>query len=169
MSKHDDFFNLIIFEFYKNDVESCLNVSKSDRATFPGGQNYTAGLVIVCVLETITAYYKGKDINKSGVMEEAKSDEVAEFMVKYFSPFEKLFSDKSFSKKFYEVYRHGLVHQFDPKSSAIAMDFNSDDIIDILPVDEKMVINIPPLFRISLKAYELYEADLNVGPLFRTI
>lgn len=174
MSAYKRFFEQEINDFYKNDLSSCLEVSRlkqqgNDQKSFPGGLNFTAGLAIFCVLEMTTSFFKGKVKKKNGGMEESSADDVADFLIKYFSPFCNIFSNREFSKKFYEVFRHGLVHEFSPKASAIAMDFSYEEPIGlVLDNDEDlMTINIPKFFEISLKAYSLYERDLDSGQFIK--
>lgn len=173
MSAHKEFFKQLIYDYYEKDISSCLKVSKikqEDPNSFPGGLNFTAGLVTLCVLEMMAAYFKGKTtVNKKGRLDQANSREVADFLIKYFSPFFSLFSDKEFSKEFYEVFRHGLVHEFSPKASAVAMAFDFDQPVAVVKDknEDLMAINIPSFFKISLEAYKKYEDDLNKGKFLK--
>lgn len=166
MSLHKLVFNQQIWNFFKWDIESCLRVVKMRSAfdlkngdnILPGGLNFTAALVIFCVIEMMTGYYKGKLL--------PSSDDVTDFLAKYFSKYESLFSNKEFSKRFYEVFRHGLVHEWSPKWSAVGMDFSSIESIGILKITDNreiVALNVPIFYDITIKALNDYEKDLDNG------
>lgn len=162
MSAYEGFFRQSIFDFYANDIKSCLKVSEikqSGSSDFQGGLNFTAALAIFCVLEMMAGFYKGK--------KEPTNDDIVDFLVKYFSKYDSKFADKDFAKLFYKVFRHGLVHEWSPKASAIAMNFRSKEITEKIKIktdgEEIMCVNIPPFFDITIKAYTDYKNDLDKG------
>jgi hypothetical protein len=103
----------------------------------------------------MAGYYKGK-IDPS-------TDDVADFFIKYFSPHESLFKSKDFSVQFFKVFRHGLAHQWSPKASAVAMNFNSKDSFYFILGNstELPCLNIPAFYKLTKKALRDYENDLN--------
>lgn len=162
MSVHKGFFKQSIHEFFHQDIDSCLQVSQVKQRIISnvnpdGGLNFTAALVIMCVIEMMAGFYKGKVF--------PKEKDVCEFLVKYFSNHEPLFKDKEFSRYFYRVFRHGLTHEWSPKASGVAMDFNSKAAIGIIKPDKEDLIclNVPAFFEITTKALEDYEKDLDNG------
>lgn len=160
MTAYKGFFRQSIFDFYTNDLKSCLEVSRAKQAgstVFPGGLNFTAALVILCVLEMMAGFFKGKV--------QPSNDDVVDFIIKYFSKYESKFTDEKFSKLFYKVFRHGLVHEWSPKASAIAMNFKSNDIIGKVKTngEEIIFVNVPPFYDLTIKAYSDYKEDLDNG------
>lgn len=164
-SAHKVFFRQIIHEFLYDDLESCLKASKIKQGiiinksiNFKGGQNIIACLAIMCAIEMMAGFYKGK-IN-------ANEKDVAQFLFKYFSKYESLFKDEEFSKKFYRAFRHGSVHELVPKASGVAMDFCSEASIGIINNrhgKELVCINIPAFYDLTTKSLRDYERDLDAG------
>jgi hypothetical protein len=127
-------------------------VQKASRSNEQGGQNFTAALTTMCVIDFCAGFYVGKV--------QPSTDEVAEFVTKYFQRHNSLFVDVNFSKQFYRVFRHGLAHQWSPKMAGVAMSFGQNEI---LLVDENSGIwhlNFPPFFELTKKALKDYENDL---------
>ena len=160
MSAHKGFFRQSIYELFCGDLKSCLKVSKIKQGMpngyeFIGGLNFTAALVIMCIIEMMAGFYKDKL--------QPNSDDVADFMTRYFSKYEPIFNDKEFSKLFYRVYRHGLVHEWSPKASAVAMDFSSQKVLKIIKSgsEELTSVNVPTLYDLTVKALNDYEKDLD--------
>lgn len=170
MSVHKIVFRDQIWSFFQNDLVSCLNVSrikqilqlKDGSECFPGGLNFSAALVIFCIIEMLAAYFKGITTDPKGFVKNATNDEVAEFMCKYFSRHDPLFSDCERAKQFYIVFRHGLVHQWSPKGGGVAMDFKLGSVYGLTP-DGIMCLNVPAFYNLTIKAIKDYENDLDRG------
>lgn len=65
-------------------MESCIYVSKARQFCpflyhFPGGLNFTAALVILSVIEMMSAYFAGITENAHGQLHPANPDQVAKF------------------------------------------------------------------------------------------
>ena len=165
MALHNDVFKQQIWEFFCDDLETCLTVSKlkqSGDSRFKGGLNFTACLTIFSVIEMCSGYYKGKDTN---------SDTVADFLTKYFSKYFNVFKDKIFSKQFYVVFRHGLSHQWSPKASAIDMNFTDNYFLKKVKTnsEEILFLNIPIFYAYTKAALKDYEDDLNRNDNLRNL
>lgn len=144
-------------QWFKDDLNSCLIVAKLKDGgdnDFPGGLNYTAALVAFCFIDFLTGCFKGKSW--------PASDDVAEFMTTYFKKYEQKFEKKEFSKKLYEVFRHGLAHQWSPKGSGVAMDFRFLSFFGFS--DGIPVLNVPEFFKIIDAGSSDYLADLTINP-----
>lgn len=157
MALHNDVFRQQVWEFFCDDLESCLAVSKLKQAgdtRFKGGLNFTACLTILSVIEMCSGYYKGRDTN---------SDTVADFLTKYFFNFFDGFKDRNFSKQFYVVFRHGLSHQWSPMASAIDMNFSDNYFLRKVKADneEILYLNIPDFYEITKMAIKDFEEDLD--------
>lgn len=157
MALHSDLFKQQIWEFFCDDLDSCLTVSQLKQSgdyRFKGGLNFTACLTIFSVIEMCSGYYKGKDTN---------SDTVADFLVKYFSKYFDNFGDVSFSKQFYIVFRHGLAHQWSPKASAIDMNFTDSYFLKKIKIESEEILSlsIPTFYKYTKKALKDYEGDLD--------
>lgn len=168
MALYNDVFRQKIWEFFYDDLESCLTVSKLKQSgddRFKGGLNFTACLTIFSVIDMCSGYYKGKDTN---------SDTVADFLTKYFSKYFDNFRYKDFSKQFYTVFRHGLSHQWSPKASAIDMNFTDSYFLKKVKIEseEILVLNIPTFYQYTKHALKDYEEELdsdkNLRKLFET-
>ena len=166
MALHNNVFKNQIWKFFCEDVESCLEVSKDVQrhrgaSRFKGGLNFTAALVIFSVIEFCAAFFHGKN--------EVTRTEIAEFMNIYFANYDDNFSDIDFCKKFHNIFRNGLSHQWSPKAGGIGMNFNKREIIfqamsgkELIPI-----LNIPPFFALTKKALKDFEIDLDRKPLLR--
>ena len=162
-SAYQDVFKQLVWGFFCGDIDSCLEVAKmvqareSNDLSLKGGCNFTAALVILCVIEMMAGYYKGKL--------DPSSRDVADFFVKYFSPYDPLFKNKDFSLQFYKVFRHGLAHQWSPKASAVAMNFNRNDFFYFIPGNrvELPCLNAPAFYELTKKALKDYEQNLDNG------
>lgn len=158
MALHNDVFKQQIWEFFCDDLESCLTVSKMARVPnshFKGGLNFTAVLTIFSVIELAAGWWKGK---------ESTHEIIADFIQKYQSKYYKGFENKSFVKKFYGVFRNGLSHQWSPKASGIAMDFYGNWFIDKggeEGQEEILFLNVPVFYEITKKALRDFEKDLD--------
>lgn len=157
MALHNDVFKQQIWEFFRDDLESCLTVSKlkqSGDSRFKGGLNFTACLTIFSVIEMCSGYYKEGNSN---------SDTVADFLTTYFSTHFDGFKDRSFSKQFYVVFRHGLSHQWSPKASAIDMNFADSYFLKKVNTgsEEILFLNIPIFYKYTKAALKDYENDLD--------
>lgn len=170
-TEHRGVFDQQIYEFFQDDINSCLAVSKIKQSTpaqlnFPGGLNFTAALAILSVIEMMSAYYAGVTENDGGKLLPASAGQVANFMVKYFGKYYTKFQDVNYCKEFFKIFRHGLSHQWSPKRSGVAMDFYSSAIIVVQKNTEGNdvpFLNIPPFFEITMKALKDYDQDLQGG------
>lgn len=157
MALHNDVFKQQIWEFFCDDLDSCLLVSKlkqSGDTRFKGGLNFTSCLTIFTVIELCSGYFKGTDSN---------SNTVADFFVRYFSKYYAKFKDKEFSKQFYYIFRHGLAHQWSPKASAIDMNFEDNYFLrKVLGQSEEIIfLNVPDFYEYTKKALKDYEVELD--------
>ena len=119
MALHNDVFEQV-WDWLCNDIESCFKVSQDlqnhlDKSQFKGGLNFPAALTMFSVIELAVGYYSGGDPN---------SDSAADFVSKYLGKYSPSLLDRSVAKKWYEVLRHGLAHQWSPKAGGVAMDFH---------------------------------------------
>jgi hypothetical protein len=171
MNEHKGVFNQQVREFFFGDLDSCFKVSKIkqglpvDRYPFSGGLNFTAALVIFCVIDMMAAYYKGITTDRRGRVIGASDDNVADFLIKYFGKYDSFFSDKEKSKLFYRVFRHGLVHQWSPKASGVAMNFSSNALLvkTTYGTEEIIILNAATFYELTRKALKDYEEDLDNG------
>lgn len=159
MALHNDVFQQQIWDFFCGDLESCLTVSKlkqsNPNSPFKGGLNFTATLAIFSVIELCAGWWKGV---------EPTSDIIASFIQKYLSKYYVRFKDKNVSKKFYEVFRNGLSHQWSPKASGIAMDFYGNWLInktDEIGQEEILLVNVPTFFNVTKQGLKDFEEELN--------
>lgn len=166
MALHNNVFKQQIWEFFCDDLDSCLLVSKlkqSGDRRFRGGLNFTACLAIFSAIEFLSGFLAGR---------EPTSDDIAVFLQKYFGKYWERMNSKSFSKKFYEVFRNGLSHQWSPKASGVAMDFYNDWILrkEKPPSfsEEILTLNIPRFYEVTKKAFKDYEVNLDKKSDFRT-
>lgn len=165
MALHNDVFKQQIWEFFCDDLDSCLLVSKlkqSGDTRFRGGLNFTACLTIFSVIEMCSGYYKGEGTN---------SDTVADFLTEYFSKYFDSFKDRNFSKLFYTVFRHGLSHQWSPKASAIDMNFQDSYFLKKVKTEneEILFLNVPDFYEYTKKTIKDFEEDLDKNENLRTI
>lgn len=156
--------------FFKDDIASCLNVARMkngaencELSKLPGGLSFTAALVIFCILEMLSAYFKGV----TQASKPASNNDVADFMAKYFSKYNRFFKDKNNSISFYKVFRHGLVHQWSPKGAGAGMNSGLADyskinnIIWLEPPNDVPILNVPIFYELFLKAISDYKDDLD--------
>lgn len=165
MALHNDVFNQQIWDFFCNDLDSCLTVSKMSRipnSHFKGGLNFTSVLTIFSVIELAAGWWKGK---------EATHEIIADFIQEYFSKYYARFKNKSFAKKFYEVFRNGLSHQWSPKASGVAMDFFGNWLIEKGGdgQEEILFLNVPIFYEITKRALKDFEKDLDENPNMRKL
>lgn len=159
MALHNEVFNQQIWQFFCNDLDSCIKVAKivqkeEGKGTFKGGLNFTAALVIFSVIEFVSGWYQNR---------ESDSNTVAEFLDKYASKYFNPFRDKRISKKFYEVFRNGLSHQWSPKGSGIAMDTENNILLGKQRIgnEDILTLNVPSFYELAKIAIKNYENDLN--------
>jgi hypothetical protein len=159
MALHNDIFKQQIWEFFCNDLESCLTVSKliqtNSASSFKGGLNFTATMAIFSVIELVAGWWKGT---------KPTNDIIASFIQNYFSKYYIRFNNKSLAKKFYEVFRNGLSHQWSPKASGIAMDFNNNWLVEKMPTngqEEILALNVPTFYYLTKQVLSDYEKELN--------
>jgi hypothetical protein len=164
MTLHTAVFKQQIWGFFSNDMDSCLLVSKDilikkNGSKFTGGLNFTAALTVLSVVDMCASYYVGK---------EAGLNDIAEFMKKYFLPYDPLFNYTTFSKKVYEIFRNGLSHQWSPKMSGVSMDFNEKKWI-VFVRGETPILNIPSFLKIVKMGFKSYETDLDNNSRLRDL
>src|SRR5579862_2528532 len=112
MALHNDVFKQQVWEWFCDDLESCLLVSKKLQLgdkEFNGGTNFPACLTIFAVIEMAAAYYAGRTDDSN------LTNDAVKFLTKYFAMYDSRFEDPRFTRGFYLVFRHGLVHQWAPK------------------------------------------------------
>jgi hypothetical protein len=155
-----------IWEWFCNDIDSCLTVShdlqaQGDASTFRGGLNFPAALTMFAVIELMAGYHAGK---KPG------SKEIAGFVGKYVGKYYPKLADEQVAKKWYEVFRNGLSHQWSPKFGGVAMDFAQPDVFVFLQVGTEKIpyLIVPKLFYFIKAALRDYEADLNSNVALRS-
>lgn len=165
MALHNDVFRQQIWKFFSDDLTSCLTVSKfmqSGDDRFKGGLNFTACLATFSVIEFMTGFYVSK---------KPTTDDIALFLGKYLAKYWEQVSNKSFAKKFYEVFRNGVSHQWSPKASGISMDFENEWILrKIIPqgfTEEILDLNIPSFYTAIINALKDFEKDLDYSPSLR--
>jgi hypothetical protein len=166
-TEHRGVFDQQIYDFFENDIESCLMVSKARQFlpinyNFPGGTNFTAALVILSVIEMMAAYYFGIEENKNNKLHPTSSSQVAKFLNKYFAKNCSAFSNEKFGENFHKVFRHGLSHQFSPKRAGVDMNFYNNDLLTY-PAVNVPHLNVPVLFGITKQALRDYDLDLQKG------
>ncbi|HZE87228.1 MAG TPA: hypothetical protein VE090_03395 [Methylomirabilota bacterium] len=165
MALHNDVFQQQIWDFFCNDLESCLTVSKlkqsNPNSPFKGGLNFTATLAIFSVIELAAGWWKGT---------EATNDIIASFIQNYLAKYYDRFNNKSFAKKFYEVFRNGLSHQWSPKASGVAMDFYKSWLVEKTSTngqEEILLLNVPTFYYVTKQGLEDFEKDINTNEAMR--
>ncbi|MGH7157275.1 MAG: hypothetical protein ACREGG_04165 [Candidatus Saccharimonadales bacterium] len=164
MALHKDVFQQQVWEWFCNDLESCLLVSQKVQAgdaEFKGGINFPAALTIFSVLELCASYFSGRTDDSNLI------DRVVQFLVKYFPKHDARFSDADFAQRFYRVFRHGLAHQWSPKAAAVSMDFGKDELLLWARDGEIPCLNVPTFFELTKAALRDYEADLDADEELR--
>lgn len=162
MDLHNRVLNDQIWDFFKNDLESCLEVSKIKQeaensgtvSPFRGGLNFTAATATFAVINFCASFYHGKRAN---------TDETGEFMTKYFSKYWAELNDVSFSRQFYKVFRNGLSHQWSPAASGVAMDFRDKGVLLTDP-SGLLHLNMPMFFEVVQSGLKDFESDLDSTP-----
>lgn len=159
MTVHNQVLQQQVWEFFCNDLDSCIEVSKDTQqnkslSRFKGGLNFTAALTIFSVLEFISSFYLNS---------EPSSSTFAKFLSKYGSRYFDKFSNENLSKKLYEVFRNGLSHQWSPKGSGIAMDIEGDWLVSKQRSGEEeiLALNIPTFYELAKLAIKDYEAEMD--------
>lgn len=165
MALHNDVFRQQIWEFFCDDLDSCLLVSRlkqSGDTRFKGGLNFTACLTIFSVIEMCSSYYKGRN---------SDTNTVSDFLAKYFSKYFDKFNERDFARYFYVVFRHGLSHQWSPKASAIDMNFIDNYFLKKVKTEseEILFLNIPTFYGYAKGALKDYENDLNSDDKLRNL
>jgi hypothetical protein len=167
MALHNDVFGQQVWDWFCNDLDSCLLVSEKVQAgssEFRGGTNFPAALTIFSVLEMTAGYHSGK------ADDQQLTDRVVAFLVKYFSKHDGRFADADFAKKFYNVFRHGLAHQWAPKAGAVSMDFpqRGELLLWVEGEAERYpCLNVPGFFDLTKRALADYESDLDQSQALR--
>lgn len=164
MALHNDVFREQVWEFFCNDIESCLEVSRevqnsradNTRSKFKGGLNFTAATAIFAVIDFCSGFNKGS---------EASSNDVALFMSEYFKSYDTLFENLELSKQFYNVFRNGLSHQWSPKASGVSMDFNNDHVVVFVGSEYVPSLNVPSFYNVVVNGLKDFESRLDQDQL----
>jgi len=159
MAIHNDVLRQQIWEFFQNDLHSCLEVSRqvqqarasSSPIAFQGGLNFTSALVIFSVLDLCSGFFSGAA---------PTTQTVSDFITEYLGKRDRLFSDSNFSLEFYRVFRHGLAHQWSPKRAGVSMDFNDPRVVFLLNENDPC-LNVPPFFKLVCDSLHDFEDDLD--------
>lgn len=153
MSTHNEVFNLQIWDFFQNDMDSCfVSAKRAQESDGMGGQNFTAATIIFTVLDFCAGFYHGKV--------EVTSIEVSDFITKYLGARNKRFENKDFTKQFYNVFRHGLVHQWSPKFSGVGMNFANKEILYEIS-GGILILNVPPFYDLVIQSLKDFENNLD--------
>jgi hypothetical protein len=160
MALHNDVFKQQIWEWFCNDIDSCFKVSqdlqtKRERSVFKGGLNFPAALTTFSIIELMAGYHAGR---------EPTYTDIAEFVSRYVGKYCPKLADKNVAKRWYDVFRHGLSHQWSPKRGGVAMRFDVPDVLAFWSpggTEKFPYLNVPSLFRCLKEALRDYEADLD--------
>jgi hypothetical protein len=106
------------------------------------------------VIELMAGYHAGK---------KATAKELVEFVSKYVGKYCPKLTGEQVAKKWYDVFRNGLSHQWSPKFGGVAVDFAQPDVFVFLQVGTEKIpyLIVPKLFCFIKAALRDYEADLN--------
>jgi|GEM_PF-3801015 len=149
-NRYKSVFEHQIWDYFAHDMESCFDAARRARENGGrGGQNFTAALITLSVIDFCAGFYKG---SKPG------TNEIAGFITRYFTRHDQRFSDVNFSKRFYTVFRHGLAHQWSPAFGGVCMEFGISDIL--IKENDVPVLNMPPFYALACKALRDYESEL---------
>lgn len=168
MALHNNVFNQQIWEWFCNDMDSCILVStdlqkKGIKSKFSGGINFPAALACFSVIELMASYYAGK--------KKAGNEDIAEFISKYIGRYYPKLKSKTIAKKWYEVFRNGLSHQWAPKFGGVSMDTGSQEIfVFLIPTEGREEIPylvVPKLFYVMCDALKDFEHDLDTDEKLR--
>lgn len=124
----------------------------------------SASLLILSVMDWMASHYYGIGVRAPS------ASEAGELLSQYFSQDELLFKDVKFSEKFYQVFRHGLVHTLLPKGAGL--NFVNEPYYNLLDISERPVLlalsdNQPVLYVrhlyvLTIKALRRYENELGI-------
>ena len=162
---HNRVFNRQLWTFLCNDLDSCLMVAdevqeKGDNSRFKGALYFPAALTLFAAIELAASYYAG---------DEPTGDRVAEFISKYIGPCSPELASKTVAKKWYEVFRNGLTHQWSPKAGGVGV-FQWREVFRFLSeglTEKSPYLNVPALFDAFKKALRAYESDLDSNLILR--
>lgn len=161
MPLHNDVFAQQMWAFLCNDIDSCLMVAEEiqtlgSESRFKGALNFPAALMMFSVIDLSAGYYAGR---------EATTQVIADFIAKYFGPHSPELADKKVAKKWYEVFRNGLTHQWSPKAGGVSMDPRPEVFMfQLIGAEEIPVLFVPALFAVLKEALRTYESDLDASP-----
>jgi len=112
---------------------------QGDASTFRGGLNFPAALTMFAVIELMAGYHAGK---------KATAKELVEFVSKYVGKYCPKLTGEQVAKKWYDVFRNGLSHQWSPKFGGVAVDFAQPDVFVFLQVGTEKIpyLIVPKLF-----------------------
>jgi hypothetical protein len=165
MALHNDMLAQQMWQFLCNDIDSCLTVNQDMQALgaqskFKGGLNFPAALTMFAMIDLAASYYVGRG---------ATTSDIAEFISRYFGPHSPKLADEKLAKKWYEVFRNGLTHQWSPKAGGVGMTFHPEVFIFVSPpgAEKIPILIVPTLFDVLKKALHAYEADLDSNPALR--
>jgi hypothetical protein len=163
MALHNDIFREQIWGWFCNDIESCFKVAQDlqARGELRGRLNFPAALTIFAVIELVAGYYAGK---------RPRHGDIAKFISRYLGKHYAKLADERVAEKWYEVFRHGLSHQWSPKCGGVSMDFAQPDVFAFAQsgTEEVLTLFVPALFCFTRAAMRDYEADLNSSVVLRS-
>lgn len=150
-----------VWSFYVDDMEACRQATiNAQSGGALGGQNFTAALLTLSVIDFCVGYFKGKTANTNGIPATTSAKDVAEFMAKYFTA-DPRFSNQAFGEKFYQVFRHGLAHSWSPKGAGVGMDLHTTNILEVDRAGN-IILQVLPFYDLTKGALKKYETDLGV-------
>lgn len=161
MVTYKDIFQQQIWEWFCNDMDSCILVStdlqkKGVKSKFSGGINFPAALACFSVIELMSGYHAGR---------KPDNNNISKFISKYIGKYYSKLKNEKIAKTWYEVFRNGLSHQWLPKNGGVSMDMNSQEIFVFqIPIGWKYEIPylVVPKFYYALKeALKDFENDLD--------
>lgn len=144
-----------IWGYFQSDMEGLLQSSATPAIS--------AALLILSTIDWMTSHYYGIDSHRS---RSPKASEVGAVLEKYFSQDEKLFENKEFGEKFYQVFRHGLAHTLLPKGAGLNFVdepyYDNQSNILLALDDEQPVLYVRQLYLLTIEALKRYEEDLGI-------
>jgi hypothetical protein len=133
-----------------------------ENSRFKGALYFPAALTLFAAIELAASYY---------AKTKSTSDRAAEFVSKYIGRYSPKLADKTIAKKWYDVFRNGLSHQWSPKAGGVGV-FQCPEVFIFFSQggpDEKIpYLNVPALFDALKLALHDYETDLDSDVILRS-
>jgi len=165
MALHNDVLAQQMWQFLCNDIDSCITVQEDIQALgaqskFKGGLNFPAALAMFAMIDLAASYYAGK---------EATTADIAGFISRYLGPHSPNLADERLAKKWYEVFRNGLAHQWSPKAGGVGMTLQPEvfTFVSSSGAEKIPILSVPKLFDVLKEAMRDYEADMDSNPAMR--